>query len=223
MGIDIPLEVPMMLSVTLLVMCLARAASAGVSEIPLMPEALEMELALSAAPQHLRAGAAVLLLGKQGYVAARKGSNGFTCLVGRSQPMAVAPMCYDVEGTRTVVALMIDEAAMRARGESEESITKAAEEGFRTGKYSPERPGSPHDVAGAGAPGSRRRRSLLRPSPDVLRRTSRTRTSVDDEDRRYQQPRPHGMIIVPLGKEEQKAIQAEHEALVKNVREFLER
>jgi hypothetical protein len=31
------------------------------------------------------------------------------------------------------------------------------------------------------------------------------------------------MIIVPLGKEEQTAIQAEHEALVKNVRAFLAR
>jgi hypothetical protein len=36
-------------------------------------------------------------------------------------------------------------------------------------------------------------------------------------------PAPHGMIIVPLGKEEQKAIYAEQEALAKKVREFLER
>jgi hypothetical protein len=36
-------------------------------------------------------------------------------------------------------------------------------------------------------------------------------------------PAPHGMIIVPLGKEEQKAIQAEHEALAKAVKEFLAR
>jgi hypothetical protein len=34
-------------------------------------------------------------------------------------------------------------------------------------------------------------------------------------------PAPHGMIIVPLGKEEQKAIQARNETLVKQVRAFL--
>ena len=220
----------MKLSVTLLALwalCLAPVAGAPAFDIALMPEALEIELALSAAPQHLRADATVLILGERGYVEARKGSNGFTCLVGRSQPKAVAPMCYDAEGTRTVVALMIDEAVMRARGESEESITEAAEEGFRTGKYkAPERPGisymmspvqelpGPDGVVRSFVP------HLMFYAPDL--------TDADVGGRRggpafINSPAPHGMIIVPLGKEEQKAIQAEHEALVKKVREFLER
>ncbi|HEY7697872.1 MAG TPA: hypothetical protein VIE88_05615, partial [Vicinamibacteria bacterium] len=132
----------MRLLVTLFALHLASPEGAAASDIALMPEALETELALSAAPAHLRADATVLLLREKGYVEARKGSNGFTCLVGRSQPKAVAPMCYDAEGARTVVPLIVEEAAMRARGESEEGIRKAAEEGFRTGKYkAPERPG----------------------------------------------------------------------------------
>jgi len=220
----------MKLSVTLLALwalCLAPVAGAPAFDIALMPEALEIELALSAAPQHLRAGAGVLLLGKQGYVAARKGSNGFTCLVGRSQPKAVAPMCYDVEGTRTVVPLVIDEAAMRARGESEESITKAAEEGFRTGKYkAPERPGISYMMSPvqelAGPDG------VVRSFVPHLMFYAPNLTDADVGGLRggpafINSPAPHGMIIVPLGKEEQKAIQAEHEALVKKVREFLAR
>jgi hypothetical protein len=121
---------------------LAPLALESASPIRLIPEALETELALSAAPGHLRAGAGVLLLREQGYVEARKSSNGFTCLVGRSQPRAVSPMCYDAEGVRTIVPLIVDQAAMRARGESEEAIRRAEEEGFRSGKYkAPERAG----------------------------------------------------------------------------------
>ena len=220
----------MKLSVTLLALwalCLAPVAGAPAFDIALMPEALEIELALSAAPQHLRADATVLILGERGYVEARKGSNGFTCLVGRSQPKAVAPMCYDVEGTRTVVPLVIDEAAMRARGESEESITKAAEEGFRTGKYkAPERPGISYMMSPvqelAGPDG------VVRSFVPHLMFYAPNLTDADVGGLRggpafINSPAPHGMIIVPLGKEEQKAIQAEHEALVKKVREFLAR
>jgi len=215
----------MKLLVIVLALCLARISGAGASEISLMPEALETELALSAAPEHLRAAAAVLLLGKQGYVEARKGSNGFTCLVGRSQPKAVAPMCYDVEGTKTVVPLIVDEAAMRARGESEDTIRRAAEEGFRTGKYkAPERPGISYMMSPvqelAGPDG------VVRTFVPHLMFYAPNLTDADVGGRRggpafINSPAPHGMIIVPMGKEEQKAIQAEHEALAKKVREFL--
>jgi hypothetical protein len=215
----------MKLTVTVLVLCLTPLAAAF--DIALMPEALETELALSAAPQHLRAEAAVLLLGKQGYVEARKGSNGFTCLVGRSQPKAVAPMCYDAEGTRTVVPLIVDEAAMRARGEGEEMIRKAAEEGFRTGRYkAPERPGISYMMSPvqelAGPDG------VVRSFVPHLMFYAPNLTDADVGGKRggpvfVNSPAPHGMIIVPLGKEEQTAIHSEHEALMKKVREFLER
>jgi hypothetical protein len=217
----------MKLRVALLALSVAPFARAGEAPIALMPEELEVELALSAAPPHLRADATVLLLGERGYMEARKGSNGFTCLVGRSQPKAVAPMCYDVEGTRTVIPLIVDEAAMRARGESEEAIQRAAEEGFRAGKYkAPERPGISYMLSPvqelAGPDG------VVRSFVPHLMFYAPNLTDQDVGGRRagplfINSPAPHGMIIVPLGKEEQKAIQAEHEALVKKVREFLAR
>jgi len=217
----------MRLSLTALAFCFSPLAGAAASEIALMPEALEMELALSAAPAHLRADATVLLLGERGYVEARKGSNGFTCLVGRAQPKAVAPMCYDVEGTRSVVPLIMDEAARRARGESEESIRKAEEEGFRTGKYkAPERPGISYMMSPvqelAGPDG------VVRSFVPHVMFYAPNLTDADVGGKRggpvfINSPAPHGMMIVPLGKEEQKAIQAEHQELVKKVREFLAR
>jgi hypothetical protein len=194
--------------------------------IPLMPEALEIELALSAAPAHLRNGATVLRLTDEGYVEAKKGENGFTCLVARSQPKAVAPMCYDAEGTRTVVARIKDEARMRARGESEDAISAAIEAGFRSGKYgTPARPGISYMISAvqelAGPDGTVRSfvPHLMFYAPNLT-----------DEDIGGQQggtvfinrPAPHGMIIVPLGAEEQQAVRENQRDLVEKVRAFLE-
>jgi len=52
-------------------------------QYPLLPRALEIELALSAAPTHLRDGATVWVLDKSGYAIAKKGANAFTCVVSR--------------------------------------------------------------------------------------------------------------------------------------------
>jgi hypothetical protein len=206
--------------------CLLPIAGFAGTEIALMPEDLEMELALSAAPEHLRAGASVLLLGKEGYVEARRGTNGFTCLVGRTQPKDVAPMCYDAEGTRTIVPRIADEAAMRARGEGEEAIRKAVEEGFRSGKYkAPGRPGISYMISPvqelAGPDG------VVRAFVPHLMFYAPNLTDADVGGMRggsvfINSPAPHGMIIVPLGNEEQKAIGARNEALVKRVQAFLE-
>ncbi|HYT67226.1 MAG TPA: hypothetical protein VEL51_12450, partial [Vicinamibacterales bacterium] len=52
-------------------------------QYPLLPRALEIELALSAAPKHLREDATVWILDKSGYAIARKGANAFSCVVSR--------------------------------------------------------------------------------------------------------------------------------------------
>jgi hypothetical protein len=209
-----------------LVVALIPAVAIASGPIPLMPEALEMELALSAAPAHLRDGATVLRLTDEGYVETKKGGNGFTCLVGRSQPKAVAPMCYDAEGTRTVVALIKDEARMRARGESEDAIAAAIEAGFRSGQYeAPGRPGISYMLSAV--------QELA--GPDGIVRSFVPHLmfyapNLTDEDIGGQQggavfinrPAPHGMIIVPLGAEEQQAVRENQRDLVETVRAFLE-
>jgi hypothetical protein len=158
-------------------------------------------------------------------VEARRGTNGFTCLVGRSRPKDVAPMCYDAEGARTIVPRIADEAAMRAKGDSEEAIRKAVEEGFRTGKYkAPERPGISYMISPvqelAGPDG------VVRTFVPHLMFYAPNLTDADVGGMRggavfINNPAPHGMIIVPLGSEEQKAIRARNEALVQQVQAFL--
>ena len=44
----------------------------------------EIALALTAAPRSITASAAIMTLGRGGYVLARKGNNGFVCMVQRS-------------------------------------------------------------------------------------------------------------------------------------------
>ena len=55
---------------------------APVSEY-LMPRDAEIEMARSAGPASISANAEILVLTKTGYVVAVKGSNGWTCVVGR--------------------------------------------------------------------------------------------------------------------------------------------
>src|ERR1700761_4373219 len=67
-----------------------------------LPPEREVELALSAAPEHLRAQATVYVYGAKGFEIARQGRNGFTCLVNRDAffygVAAVKPTCWDPEG-----------------------------------------------------------------------------------------------------------------------------
>jgi hypothetical protein len=214
---------PALVSAVVLSLCAPLAYAS--SPIPLLPEALEMELALSAAPERVSSAATVLRLTDDGYVEVRKGTNGFTCLVQRSNPRSVAPMCYDVEGTRTVVPVIRDEAVRRAHGESNEAIERATEEGFRSGKYeAPEKPGISYMISPVqelvGPDGTVR--SFM---PHLMFYAPNT-TDADIGGERgglafMNGTNPDGMIIVPLGKEERSAILAAQQELVRKVKEFL--
>jgi hypothetical protein len=89
-----------------------------------MPPALETEFALSSLPPRLRDAATVYLLDpNKGYYMARKGSNGFSAFVMRTQwekaeflPDVYSSMSYDEEGAKTFVPMYFDVAAMRATG-----------------------------------------------------------------------------------------------------------
>src|SRR5579863_6461941 len=76
-------------------------------EIPqrpeLMPPDREAALALSAAPEHLRAGATGYVLQAHGFVKVKEGTNGFTCAVNRDHPLNQKPTCWDREGSETIL------------------------------------------------------------------------------------------------------------------------
>ena len=137
----------------LLGIIMAFAAPRGIwsQELPaLPPEDQETELALSAAPEHLRAGAAVYVLTESGYTKIREASNGFTCIVYRDHPLAAKPTCWDQEGTETIVPRVLYEGELMMQGKSRQEIVAAVKRGFEDGRFiSPRRPGiaymlSPH-------------------------------------------------------------------------------
>lgn len=100
-----------------------------------MPEALEIRFASSAAPPHLRDGATVYILDPdKGYVTARQGTNGVSCIVVRSDWQWASPpfrddvywpVCYDSEGSKTLLHDYLFAAELRARGQNSELVHEA--------------------------------------------------------------------------------------------------
>jgi len=107
-----------------------------------MPADLETEYALSALPPHLRDSATVYLLDPtKGYYMARKGTNGFSAFVERTDwsrgefvPDMYAPEGFDSIGSKTLVPIFFDIAAMRASGkftglQTRDSVIKRVKDG----------------------------------------------------------------------------------------------
>jgi hypothetical protein len=128
-----------------------NAANGSNIKLKPLPRPLEIRLALSAAPSHLRAEATVFVLDPApGYVLERQGTNGFTCYVQRTDytredygDSYFAAECQDAEGTKSVVPVEFDIERPRAEGklgpaELKQEIVRR----FKDGVYhSPARPG----------------------------------------------------------------------------------
>jgi hypothetical protein len=101
----------------------------------LLPINREIALAMSAGPPNAVDNATIYALKAQGYVKTREGTNGFTCLVVRDTPVDQAPVCHDLEGSRTVVPRLLAEARLRAEGKNSDEVRRQINEGLRTGEY----------------------------------------------------------------------------------------
>jgi hypothetical protein len=110
-----------------------------------MPEALEVRFALSAAPPHLREAASTYVLDPtQGYVLSHKGNNGVSCIVVRSDwqwgdrpfrsDIAWA-VCFDAEGSKTLLQDYIMAAELRAKGMDSEEVHQEVTKKFGTKDY----------------------------------------------------------------------------------------
>jgi len=115
----------------------ASSLSAGLER---MPESLEARFALSAAPPHLRDAATVYLLDPaKGYVLNRKGSNGVSCIVVRSdwqwtnhpfRDDIFWAVCYDAEGSKTLLQDYLAAAELRAPGWTRSKRTRKSPSGL---------------------------------------------------------------------------------------------
>lgn len=110
-------------------------SSLNSNEQRLLPRDREIQLAESAGPPGLIRDAAIYVLEPQGYTMARGGSSGFSCLVGRERPDTLEPMCFDPEGSQTILPAVLDAARFRGQGLGEEEIGRRIAEGYQAGRY----------------------------------------------------------------------------------------
>lgn len=134
-----------------------RPPSPGSSSIEPLPRDLEIQLALSALPPHLRDGAAVYVLNPaKGFEVARKGTNGFHAFVARTGDDAMRgswsltkypgdvlyPISFDSAGAKAQMRVFFDIAEMQGKGVPSEDVKKTIQDRYRTGQYkAPERAG----------------------------------------------------------------------------------
>src|ERR1700704_6720377 len=105
-----------------------RVASSQVpgTTIEQMPAKLEAQFALSALPRAMRDKATVYLLDPaKGYQLSQQGTSGVTCLVERTvweladfRNDIFVPLCYDAEGSKSFLKVIMDVAALRIQGMS---------------------------------------------------------------------------------------------------------
>ena len=141
-------------AVSLLLVCVSCLAQAGKSSgnvdslsppLEKMPQVLEGNFALSALPPHLREGATTYVLDPaNGYILGKKGSNGFSCIVMRTEwawPQLTfrddiyVPICFDEEGSKKMLPVWMDAALMRARGFTPKHVYEEIMNKFSRGAY----------------------------------------------------------------------------------------
>lgn len=208
-----------------------------------LPHDLEVELALSAAPKHIRSEASVYVLGPEGYEKAKTGSNPYTCLVQRDPRFKdfVSPVCFDPEGMATIGHLSMSRAKMRRAGMDEETIRTNVEKGFKDGTFRAlEKSGIAY---------------MLSPVQRITNPQSPTETFVYVPHLMFHAPHicnadigvtpdvmmtpdteqpyilsglpfmpitgPHGLIVIPQGEKERAAIWEEHQELIQKMRRYI--
>lgn len=110
----------------------------------------EIALARSAAPKEVSAAAEIHVLTDSGYVIAVRGTNGNACLVDRSWPESLEPICFDSEGAATVMQTHLLRGAMMQAGAPLDAINAAIDEGLKRGRFrTPARPAMSYMMSAA--------------------------------------------------------------------------
>jgi len=152
-----PIRPSIALATVILAAAAVPARAADRAQLDPLPRDLEIRLAASALPPHLRVDATIFVLDvTKGYVAAREGHNGFTCFVERTDYVRaqfrddlLVPICFDPEGTKAIEPVSFDVARLRAEGKlSAQEVKDEVMRRFRDGTYrSPARPGVSYMIA----------------------------------------------------------------------------
>ncbi|MEK6762258.1 MAG: hypothetical protein AABY96_06030 [Nitrospirota bacterium] len=135
----------------------ANAENNKASKVESLPRDLEIQLALSALPPHLRDSATIYVLNPdKGFEVARKGTNEFHAFVARtgddtfrgSWPFTeyrddiLYPVSFDKAGVTAQMRVIFDAAEMQAKGTPPGELKKIIQDRFNGGFYkAPERAG----------------------------------------------------------------------------------
>src|SRR5215471_9912290 len=134
-----------------------KPTSGGGNKIEPLPRDLEIQLALSALPPHLRDDATVYVLNPdKGFEVAHVGTNGFHALVARTGddtfrgtwPLTayrddiLYPISFDEAGAKAQLRVFLDAAEMQAKGTPPDELKRIIQDRYRTHYYpAPERAG----------------------------------------------------------------------------------
>ncbi len=102
---------------------------------PLLPRADEVALARSAAPAAVSDSAAVFVLAAEGYELAEPGTSGAACYVSRDWVGSREPHCFDPEGARTIMPMMMRRVELLHRGMTRAYADTVIALGIREGRY----------------------------------------------------------------------------------------
>jgi hypothetical protein len=213
-----------------------------VNKIEPLPRDLEIQLALSALPPHLRDNATVYVLNPdRGFEVAREGTNGFHAFVARtgddafrgSWPLTeyrddiLYPISFDKAGTKAQMRVFFDAAEMQANGTPPAELKKIIKDRYKTGYYkAPERSGISYMLSPV-------LRTYWNPEESDSVVTANVphvmyyAPNVSSEDigggklgSMYPfviMPGPHGYIIQPMGLTERAVINKEYEEMLGRV------
>ena len=113
----------------------------------------EIELARTAAPASISGNAEVMVLGRDGYTTAAKGTNGFVCIVERSwgaattepefwNPKIRSPICFNPQAAQTVLPTYLMKTRSIVAGKSAAEVLRATDAAFAGGKLHAPAPGA---------------------------------------------------------------------------------
>jgi len=117
-----------------------------------LPRDLEIQLALSSLPAHLREHATVYVLNPaKGFEIARTGTNGFSALVARTGDDAMRgtwpltqypadvlyPISWDQAGAKAQLRVFLDIAEMQAQGMAPQEVKQIIQQRYKTNAYRP--------------------------------------------------------------------------------------
>ncbi|MBV8895591.1 MAG: hypothetical protein JO051_03695 [Acidobacteriaceae bacterium] len=121
----------------------AYAAMGPLDQYLIPDERAEIALARSSAPASISDAADVMVLRREGYGTAVKGSNGFVCIVERSwakptddpefwNPKVRAPNCFNPAASRTFLPIYLKKTKLVLAGKSKAQILAATTSAFET-------------------------------------------------------------------------------------------